>query len=70
MIDLGPPRTPGPSASLWTATSSTPREPVDAGGPAPCDRTRALREWARANGYEIADRAHITDIVAAYRDAT
>ena len=73
-IDLGP-RTPRPSARLSTATSSTPPEPGDDAPmrDRPGGQTRprpAIREWARANGYEIADRGRIpTAIVQAHHDA-
>jgi hypothetical protein len=34
------------------------------------EKTRAIREWAREHGYELADRGRIpSDVVAAYEDA-
>jgi len=80
-IDLGPKNAKAFRKSLDThlthATRTGSRRHRRTGGDA-SDRphrdpseTRAIREWAHANGYEISTRGRIpADIEAAHRDAT
>lgn len=51
-------------------TAAKRRSARKSSGSAPTGNTKAIREWARANGHEISERGRIpADIMAAYSDA-
>ena len=55
-------RTGGRRRSHASASATTKRDP---------ERTRAIREWAQTNGYEVSARGRIpAEIEQAYADAT
>ena len=55
---------------LPAARSAKGRGPARGGNRGKASGVRAIREWARANGYDVSDRGRIgADVVAAYEAA-
>ena len=59
------------SARKVSRNSKRGRKTDDARTPASKERTAAIRQWARDNGYEVSSRGRIhKDVVAAYHKAS